>query len=49
MPRPVSAQKRVLDYVIRVTLIARQGEREPIDVVDPRNRLMLKGNAAFPK
>jgi len=38
-----------LDYVIRVTLIARQREREPINVVDPRNSLMLKGNSAVPE
>jgi len=38
-----------LDYVIRVTLIARQGEREPIDVFDPRNSLMLEGNSAVPE
>src|SRR5262245_34023014 len=49
VPRAVRAEERVLNDVIRVALITGQGQRKPIDVVDPRHSLELEGDATFPE
>src|SRR5262249_9378406 len=47
MPRPEGAEEGVLDHVVGVRFVARQGERESIDIVDPRNRFALEGDGLF--
>ena len=49
VPRPERAEKGVLHDVVGIGLVARQRERETIDVVDPRNRLALERDGLSPK
>ena len=44
MPGAERAEEGVLDDVIRVCFVAREGEGESIDVVDPRNCFSLEGD-----
>jgi hypothetical protein len=43
MPRPIGAQKGLLHHVVGIRLLARERQREAIDVVEPRERVALEG------
>ena len=46
MPGPVGAEKGLLHHVVGVRLLAREREREAIDVVEPRERVPLEGGVS---
>jgi hypothetical protein len=47
VPRPIGPHVRVLDQILGIGAVAGERQREAIDIVEPRQRLLLEPNVGF--